>query len=274
MIIFVTFSFQNVTKIHGFKSKHCRQLSGDQRVSPPVTVLKSMSEALEKVKGIRHLPIFPLPLVLLPGELLPLHIFESRYRKMLDDVQAEQNVFGVTFFDPQDALSEIPDTGRVGCVAEVREVEEMADGRSNILTFGLVRYRLHEYVDAGEPYLVGDVEFFEDEEEDEKILGPLGDVVHELFQRIAKAAFKLSGSRGTLPEIPKADPQQLSFLITAAFNLENDLKYEMSEMRSTAERLTKLREVLSRAVEKLEANADIQQIAKTNGHSTKKIDLD
>jgi Lon protease-like protein len=233
-----------------------------------------MSEALKKVEGIRHLPIFPLPLVLLPGEFLPLHIFEPRYRKMLDDVRADRNLFGVTFFDPQDALSEVPEAGRVGCVAEVREVEELPDGRSNILTSGLIRYRLHEYVDAGEPYLLGDVEFFEDEEEDEKILGPLGDKVHALFERIAKAAFKLSGSRGALPDIPKADPQQMSFLITAAFNLENELKYEMSEMRSTTERLEKLGEVLLRAVDKLEANADIQQAAKTNGHSTKKIDLD
>lgn len=220
------------------------------------------------------MPIFPLPLVLLPNEFLPLHIFEPRYRKMLDDVRAEQGLFGITFFDPQDALSEMPEAGRVGCVAEVREVEEMPDGRSNILTVGLIRYKLHEYVDAGEPYLVGDLEFFEDEEEDETILTPLSDEVHALFERIAKAAFKLSGSRGALPDIPKADPQQMSFLITAAFNLENDLKYEMAEIRSTSERLQKLREVLLRAVDKLEANADIQQVAKTNGHSTKKIDLD
>ncbi|MDQ3042945.1 MAG: peptidase, partial [Acidobacteriota bacterium] len=45
-----------------------------------------MSEALEKVSGIKHLPLFPLPLVLLPNELLPLHIFEPRYRQMLKDI--------------------------------------------------------------------------------------------------------------------------------------------------------------------------------------------
>lgn len=233
-----------------------------------------MSEPLERVKGIRHLPIFPLPLVLLPNEFLPLHIFEPRYRKMLKDVQSEQGLFGVTFFDPDNPLKEKPEAGTVGCVAEVRDADEMPDGRSNILTVGVVRYRLLEYVDAGEPYLVGDMEFFEDEAEDQSILVPLGDEVHALFKRIAQAAFKLSGSHGTLPEIPKTDPEPMSFLITAAFNLDNDLKYEMLEITSTLLRLEKLKEVLLRAVNKLETNAEIQKAARSNGHSTKKIDLD
>ena len=233
-----------------------------------------MSDALEKLTGIRHLPLFPLPLVLLPNEFLPLHIFEPRYRQMLKDVQAEQNFFGVTFFDPENPLKEKPEIGTVGCVAEVRQSDEMPDGRSNILTVGVARYRLMGYVDAGEPYLVGDMEFFEDEPEDENILVPLGDEVHGLFERIAQAAFKLSGSHGMLPDIPKTDPQQMSFLITAAFNLDNELKYEMIEITSTILRLEKLREVLLRAVRKLEANADIQKVARTNGHSTKKIDRD
>lgn len=233
-----------------------------------------MSDALEKLGGIRHLPLFPLPLVLLPNEFLPLHIFEPRYRQMLKDVQGEQNFFGVTFFDPQNPLQEKPEIGTVGCVAEVRQADEMPDGRSNILTLGVARYRLMEYVDAGEPYLVGEIDFFEDEPEDENTLVPLGDEVHGLFQRIAQAAFKLSGSHGMLPDIPKTDPQQMSFLITAAFNLDNELKYEMIEITSTILRLEKLREVLLRAVSKLETNADIQKVARTNGHSTKKIDLD
>lgn len=234
----------------------------------------NMSDTLEKVKGIRHLPIFPLPLVLLPNEFLPLHIFEPRYRHMLKDVQGGQNIFGVTFFDPDNPLKERPEIGTVGCAAEVREAQELPDGRSNILTVGVARYRLLGYVDAGDPYLVGDVEFFEDEVEDGNLLGPLGDEVHGLFERIAQAAFKLSGSHGTLPDIPKTDPEPMSFLITAAFNLDNDLKYEMLEITSTLLRLEKLREVLLRAVSKLEANADIQKVARTNGHSKKKIDLE
>lgn len=232
-----------------------------------------MSEAFEKVSGLKHLPIFPLPLVLLPNEMLPLHIFEDRYRKMLVDVEADRRLFGITHFNPPEAFIEKPEIGTVGCIAEIRETQTMPDGRSNILTIGVIRYRLNEYIEAGEPYLVGDLEFFEDEAEDANVLDPLAGEVFALFKRIAMAAHKLSGERGAFPEIPQTDPEQLSFLVTAAFNLEPEMKYRMIETRSTVERLTRLREILVQAVDKMEENADIQKIAKTNGHSKKKIDI-
>ena len=232
-----------------------------------------MSEALEKVSGIKHLPLFPLPLVLLPNEVLPLHIFEPRYRQMLKDVALDKNMFGVSFFNPQESFIEKPVIGSVGCVAEVREAQTTTDGRSNILTIGVVRYRLIDYVDASEPYLLGDVEFFEDEKEDKTLLNPLADEVFTLFRRIALAAHKLSGERGTFPDVSQTEPEALSFLVTAAFNLEPDLKYQLLETRSTIERLERLKEILVQTVGKMEESAEIHKISKTNGHSKKKIDI-
>ena len=232
-----------------------------------------MSEALDKVIGIRHLPLFPLPLVLLPNELLPLHIFEPRYRQMLKDVALDKNMFGVTFFEPRESFIEKPVAGSIGCVAEVREAQTMPDGRSNILTIGVVRYRLIDYVEAGEPYLLGNVEFFEDETEDETILNPLADEVFTLFRRVARAAHRLSGERGAFPDVQKTEPEALSFLVTAAFNLEPDLKYQLLETRSTVERLKRLQGILIQTVDKMEESAEIHKIAKTNGHSKKKIDI-
>ena len=232
-----------------------------------------MSEALEKVSGIKHLPVFPLPIVLLPNEFLPLHIFEDRYKQMLKDALEERKLFGLTFFEPLDEISSRPSVGTIGCVAEIRENQLLPDGRSNILTMGVVRYRLIDYIDSGDPYFVGDVIFFEDEEESEEKLQPLADEVYELFERVAKAAFKLSGGRGRFPEIPKTAPEQLSFLVTAAFNLDNPLKYQMLETTSTSDRLEKLRDILNQAVNKMEDSAEIHKIAQTNGHSSKKIDL-
>lgn len=232
-----------------------------------------MSEASEKVVGIRHLPLFPLPLVLLPNELLPLHIFEPRYRQLLKDIGLEKNIFGVSYLNQEESLTEKPPIDSIGCAAEVREIQTMADGRSNILSVGVIRYRLLEYVETGDPYFVGDVEFLEDDAEDDAILAPLADEVFLLFKRVAKAAHKLSGERGRFPEIPQAEPQALSFLVTAAFNLEPEMKYKMVEMRSTIERLEKLREILKQTVGKMEESADIHKISQTNGHSKKKIDL-
>lgn len=232
-----------------------------------------MSEASEKVAGIRHLPLFPLPLVLLPNELLPLHIFEPRYRQLLKDIGLEKNIFGVSYLNQEETLTEKPAVDTIGCAAEVREIQTLADGRSNILSVGVIRYRLLEYVETGDPYFVGDVEFFEDDAEDDAILNPLADEVFRLFKRVAKAAHKLSGERGRFPEIPQAEPQALSFLVTAAFNLEPEMKYKMVEMRSTVQRLEKLREILKQTVGKMEESADIHKISQTNGHSKKKIDL-
>lgn len=232
-----------------------------------------MSEASEKVLGIKHLPIFPLPVVLLPFEVMPLHIFEERYKAMLEDIKTEKNMFGLSYFNSQEALVEKPAVGSVGCVAEVREVHTLPEGRSNILTIGIIRYRLLDFIEAPEPYLVGDVEFFEDFEEDETRLQTLADEVFSLFRRIAKAAHKLSGLQGEFPEIPQTQPEQLSFLVCAAFNLEADLKYKMLETRSTIERLEKLREILNQTVSRVENSAEIYKIAQTNGHSKKKINL-
>ncbi|MEP7075214.1 MAG: LON peptidase substrate-binding domain-containing protein [Acidobacteriota bacterium] len=232
-----------------------------------------MSDLIERVKDLKHIPLFPLPLVLLPNELLPLHIFEPRYRQMLKDIEGGGKVFGILLFDPEGTELIRPASGVVGCLAELRESTKLPDGASNILTIGIARFRLIDYVDADEPYFVGDVEFFEDVEEAGEDLTALADEVHALFERIAKAAFLLSGSRGHFPEIPKTDPEQLSFLIATAFNLDNDLKYKMIEIDSTTERLTNLQEILVHTVTKMEDSAHIHQVAQTNGHSDKKIKL-
>lgn len=232
-----------------------------------------MSEALQKVAGLKHLPLFPLPLVALPNEFLPLHIFEDRYQQMLKDVERERNIFGVSFFDPETSFIDKPATGTVGCAVEIRQSETLPDGRSNILTLGLVRYKLIDYVEGGEPYFVGDVEFFEDAEEDASVVEPLADQVFDLFERMAKAAFKMGGGRGKLPEIQRADPESLSFLITAAFNFDNDKKYSFLEIASTSKRLTQLKEILDQTVIQMEESADIQTVSRTNGHSKKKIDI-
>lgn len=233
-----------------------------------------MSDATEKVLGANYLPIFPLPIVLFPNELLPLHIYEPRYRQMLKDIQLGNNLFGITYFDSQETISETPEIGSVGCVAEVREVHPVPDGRSNILTIGVIRYEIESYVERDNPYLMAEVTFFEDAEEDEGILKPLADEVFGLFKRIAQAAHELTEQRGKLPDILQAEPQMLSFLVAAAFNLPVEIKQELVKSRSTSYRLTKLKEILLQAVDQAEASATINKVAKTNGHSNKKIDLE
>lgn len=232
-----------------------------------------MSEAFDKVESVNQLALFPLPLVLLPHELLPLHIFEPRYQQMLKDIELERNLFGISFFEPTDSFSDKPEVGSTGCVAEIREVQTMEDGRSNILTAGIIRYRLLNYIDLDKPYLTAEVEFFEDVEEAEAALKPAADEIFGLFERVAKAAFDLSGNRGRFPEIQKSDPERLSFIVTAAFSLADELKYKLLETDSTMDRFDMLRGILKSAVGAMEETAGIHKAAQTNGHSNKKIDI-
>ncbi|MDH3493447.1 MAG: LON peptidase substrate-binding domain-containing protein [Acidobacteriota bacterium] len=232
-----------------------------------------MSEESDKILGIDRLPIFPLPLVLLPHEILPLHIFEPKYRDLLSDVSVSKNLFGVSLFEPESEFDDRPKVGSCGCVAELREKETLDDGRSNILTVGIIRYRVTEFVETDADYLTAKLDFFEDQAEDPSQTEKLADEVFELFKRVAKAAHKMSGRRGDFPEIPKAPAEQLSFLVSASFNLPTADKYELLEMVSTIKRLERVRSILLDSVKRVEESAMIDQISRTNGHANKKIDL-
>lgn len=232
-----------------------------------------MLDDLEKVRDVRELPLFPLSVVLFPGTPLPLHIFEPRYRQLLADARDADGLFGLSYFNPE-GEADRPPVGHLGCVAEVRDVRELPDGRSNILTVGVVRYRLDEYVATDRSYLVGRLSYFSDEPEDEAVLAPAAAEVMELFMRIARAIRTINDDRSDLPELPNTEAEQLSFLVSAAIELDDLMKLELLEMRSTSERLRRLRDYLSRAVDDYEYRARIHGVAKTNGHGSKKVSLD
>ena len=99
-----------------------------------------------------ELPIFELPLVLLPGELLPLHIFEERYKRMIDRCVDDGEPFGIVFRDDEGGAR------RVGCEARVTEVtERFDDGRLNIIVTGERPFRVLDRFDAAD-YPAGEVE--------------------------------------------------------------------------------------------------------------------
>ncbi|HJY27344.1 MAG TPA: LON peptidase substrate-binding domain-containing protein [Pyrinomonadaceae bacterium] len=233
-----------------------------------------MSEATDKVRGQGELPLFPLPVVLFPGVPLPLHIFEPRYRQMLSDIQLAKNLFGLAYFDPSSGESDVPPAGHIGCVAEVTEVQTFPDGRSNILTLGVIRYRMESYVERGDPYLVAQVSYFEDDEEDEQILAAPSREVAETFTRIAQAVRTINDERATLPDISDTEPQRLSFLVAAAMEIDAEVKQELLELRSTSERLERLRAMLNIAVQGYEERARIHELAKGNGHGGRKIEIE
>ena len=233
-----------------------------------------MSEASDMVSGVKELPLFPLSIVLFPGVPLPLHIFEPRYREMLSDIRAGNSLFGLSYFDASASEREAPEIGSVGCVAKVTDAHSFADGRSNILTVGVIRYQLEKYVEAGRPYLVAQVSYFEDDEEDNQEVEQTSRQVAEIFTRIARAVRTINDERPNLPNIADTDPQRLSFLVAAAMEVDTEVKQELLELRSTSERLRRLSDILGRAVSGYEERARVHELAKGNGHSGKKMELE
>jgi len=233
-----------------------------------------MSEALDKVRGVRELPLFPLPVVLFPGMPMPLHIFEDRYRQMLADVRAGNNLFALSYFDSSLSEEDMPSAGHVGCVAEVAETQALPDGRSNILAVGVIRYQAETYVERGDSYLVVRPSYFEDDQEDESELANKSGEVASLFMRVANAIRVINDERGNLPDISDTEAQKLSFLVAAAMEIELETKQDLLELRSTSERLDRLRDLLVRVVKGYEERARLHAIAKRNGHGGKKIEIE
>ncbi len=233
-----------------------------------------MSEASDMVSGVNELPLFPLSVVLFPGVPLPLHIFEPRYRQMLDDIRAGNNLFGLSYFDASTSENEFPAVGSVGCVAKVTDTQSFPDGRSNILTVGVIRYRIEEYLERGDPYRVVRVSYFEDEADDSEAVGESSREVAETFTRIARAVRTINDERANLPDIADTEPQRLSFLVAAAMEVDTDVKQELLELRITSERLRRLRDILARAVAGYEERARVHELAKGNGHSGRRIEIE
>jgi len=233
-----------------------------------------MSERSKDLEGIVQLPIFPLPVILLPEENLPLHIFEARYRTMVADALSSDRLFGINFLDTELTSNERPDVGAVGCVAEIRDVTVLPNERSNIFVKGLLRYRIVEVVEADKPYLAARVEFFEDPQENKDAAKGVAEEVFVLFDRVARAAFKLSGDRRQYESVSQDDPEKLSFLVMAAFNIDNKLKYDLLKTTDTSDRLIKLRDILVAVTPNIEEHSELLDVSRKNGHSKKPIDLE
>ena len=198
---------------------------------------------------VRDFPLFPLGLVALPGEVVPLHIFEERYRIMIGACLDEEREFGIVWAGP-DA------TRPVGCAMAVTEVlERLDDGRLNILTEGTRPFRVVEEI-HGLPYPAGAVEFLEDTEEDAD--EEAREAAHEAYARLVEEATdKILGEDelGTLTAYDMA--------ATVDFGL--DAKQGLLDLRSENARLELVARLLRAAVRRLDFVERAQVRAQSNG---------
>jgi Lon protease-like protein len=203
--------------------------------------------------GPSPLALFPLGIVLVPGEVVPLHIFEERYKLLVNERRKGGDEFGIV-------LTEDEAVREVGCTAVVFEVlEELDDGRLNILVQGRRRFRLLDLVQPDDPeseYLRGLVEYVEDEVDE--ATEPRQRRALEVYRRML-GLMEVEAPRDPGGEGP------LSFRIAAAVDFGTSLKQGLLESVSEEGRLETLTAVMESLLPRLELRREREEAIRGNG---------
>ena len=206
--------------------------------------------------SVRELPLFPLPdVVLFPQEVLPLHIFESRYRIMLQSVLETDSMFGVIKLDPS-----TKDMANIGCCAQVIKHHTAEDGRSNIITLGQQRFQVLEIV-RSTPFCSAMVTWITDDNIDDlQKLDSLKDSVTEALSDVINLTGKLTNTKNKVPDKLPNNPMELSFWIGA--HLGGPVAEEQQrllEERNTFTRLQREFEMLDHTRKQLAARTALKE---------------
>jgi Lon protease-like protein len=201
------------------------------------------------VELVRDFPLFPLGMVALPSELIPLHIFEERYKTMIDRVLEEETEFGIVWV-ADDGLRSI------GCACEVMEVlERMPDGRVNLVARGTRPFRI-ETRQEELPYPAGVIEFLDDRDEQ----------VDPEIREAAQAAYSELVQQATdrTPE-PEELAQMRAYEMAATVDFGLDAKQGLLDLRSEAARLKLVTRLFRAALKRLDFVERAQARARSNG---------
>ena len=197
----------------------------------------------------RDFPLFPLGLVVLPSELVPLHIFEERYKTMIGECLAREQEFGVVWLS-DDGLREI------GCACQIdRVMEQLEDGRMNMLTRGTRPFRVLER-QSELAYPAGVVEFLVDH--DEEINAELVSEAHEAYAELVRQATDRDPEAEEMAELS-------AYEMAATVDFGLDAKQGLLDLRSENARLRLVTRLFRAAIKRLDFVDRAQARARSNG---------
>jgi Lon protease-like protein len=207
------------------------------------------------------IPLFPLGVVLIPDTPLPLHIFEERYKLMINMCLDEKTVFGIVYFNGNEVSN-------IGCTARILEVtKRYEDGRMDIITRGDKRFIIQELLDE-KAFLQARVEYFDDvietARDDLRVLSSKG---LSLLEQLEKLTYTGEQPR----EMDIEDFKSISFLIAGCEGFSHEEKQKFLEMTSTHERLDKTVASLENIIQRLKLTAKIKKIIGGNGQVSESI---
>lgn len=194
------------------------------------------------------LPLFPLGAVLYPGMILPLHIFEDRYRQLVRDLLdgPEPRRFGVIAIRKgrETGVDGISALYQIGCTATLREVAEQEDGRYHLVAVGTQRFRLAS-LDDSQPYLQGEVELLDEEVGDEAGAGLAAQAVRRGFRGYVDTLASRESVEVIVPDLPD-EPLMLSYLVAASMILDLSVRQGLLAEPDAERRLGAERALLAR----------------------------
>ena len=198
---------------------------------------------------MEEIGLFPLGIVLLPTERVPLHIFEPRYRELIGECLDDDTEFGLVYAD-EDGVREIGTRARV---AEV--LERFDDGRLNVVVEGGERFRV-EKLTRGRSFMTAEVATIEDDPE--LVPGETAELATNSFRALAALA-------GAEPDELDESSPILSYQLAAQVELASDAKQGLLESVSESDRLERVTELLDGARKLLIAARELGEHAKQNG---------
>lgn len=200
------------------------------------------------------LPLFPLQVVLFPNSILPLHIFEERYKQLINECLEERKEFGIN-------LAQGDDVAKVGCTAEVTKLlKRFDDGKMDILVQGKRRYSLVRFEASTMLYSVARVEFISTNEEltDGQLAAETVALHNQLIELVHRdTSYKLAY---------EPDNMMLSFKVAQKAGMELTQRQELLELNSENERLRVLHTYFTEVIPKLARLGEVERVIKSDGY--------
>jgi Lon protease-like protein len=210
-----------------------------------------------------ELPLFPLNTVLFPGMPISLHVFEPRYKLMIEQCIQTAQPFGVVLIrEGVEAFGPPAEPHQIGCSAQITQVERLDDGRINIVAVGVERFQIHSLLHA-KPYLVGMVESYPLDDEDTYAVTRAGEQLRPWVERYLATLSEVSDEETSFePRHLPDDPLALGYLAAAVVQIPLDQKQTLLATNHAADLLTTIRTIyryelpLLNAMIQFEANND------------------
>jgi len=191
------------------------------------------------------LPLFPLT-VLFPGTVLPLHIFEPRYREMIESCQREHKPLGIVLPRPEsEFMREVPHT--IGTIAEIHNLERLEDGRYMFNAVGTKRFRILSETRA-KAYISATVELFDDVAATEPELPTVMQQARRMFEEYLTILLQETNEPNMQANLPNEAEDLSYFIASFLMNIEDEQKQRFLEMTSTQQRLREEVNILRREV--------------------------